>query len=491
MKKIFYFLLLSPVLLIAQSKTIVSGTIENAANDSIELLIDKNYLSQKITRYKIPVKQNQFYFEFTIDRNYLVDLNYAGQTTKLYLEQNDKLDIKFKAGSLAESIVFTEKGAANNLFLQKFNEQFANDFSIGSMEEKMKTTGVDEFENFIFGNRTKQKKFYEAYPDINLLSEKFKKYIENQIKYTYLGHLLAWPVVNANKSNSILTVAHLPPVMLDELDKKAVSDEEAMISGSYRDFLVWFVTYFASEQNGFNKFTDFTLSAEKKYVVASDHLKGTPLLYYLTRFLLETGEKVNPETVKSIYQRMEKQVSLPKGSSAHRQEETPEYTSIVKDKLGKWMKTKLPKPETAKSNDPSPGNKFRGISGKEVSLADFKGKVVYVDFWASWCGPCRQQFPFSKELHEKLSDKQKKEVVFLYISIDDNEDAWKNTVKQLQLTGEHALSPGGWNSTAARQFQISSIPRYLLIDKKGNVVNPNASRPSDENTLQDILNLLN
>ncbi|MBL7891462.1 MAG: redoxin family protein, partial [Bacteroidia bacterium] len=295
---------------------------------------------------------------------------------------------------------------------------------------------------------------------------------------TYLNYLLAWPIVNANKSNSILTVAHLPAVMLDVLDKKTVSDEEAMISGSYRDFLVWFVTYFASEKNGFNKFTDFTVSAEKKYVVASDHLKGTPLLYYLTRFLFETGEKVNPETVKSIYERMEKM-----GKKS-------EYTTIVKDKLGKWMKTKLPKTETVKSNDKLPVNTFRSMNGKEVNLSDFKGKVVYVDFWASWCGPCRQQFPFSKELHEKLSDKQKKEVVFLYISIDDNEDAWKNAVKQLQLTGEQALSPGGWNSPAAKQFQISSIPRYMLIDKKGNIVNPNASRPSDENTLQDILDLL-
>ncbi|MBL7892583.1 MAG: TlpA family protein disulfide reductase [Bacteroidia bacterium] len=478
MKKIFYFLLLSPLLLIAQSKTIVSGTIENASGDSIELVIDKNYLAQKTTRYKIPVTQNQFRFEFVIDRNYLADLNYAGQTTKLYIEQDDRLNIRFKAASLPGSIAFTEKGAANNQFLQKFNEQFANDFSAPVMEDKMKISGVDEFENFIFGNRAKQKKFYEAYPDKNLLSENFKKYIENQIKYTYLNYLLAWPIVNANKSNSILTVAHLPAVMLDVLDKKTVSDEEAMISGSYRDFLVWFVTYFASEKNGFNKFTDFTVSAEKKYVIATDHLKGTPLLYYLTRFLLETGEKINPETVKSIFERMEKM------------EKKAEYTTIVKDKLGKWMKTKLPKTETTKSNDPSSGNKFRGMNGKEVSLSDFKGKVVYVDFWASWCGPCRQQFPFSKELHEKLSDKQKKEVVFLYISIDDNEDAWKNAVKQLQLTGEQALSPGGWNSPAAKQFQISSIPRYMLIDKKGNIVNPNASRPSDENTLQDILDLL-
>src|ERR1035437_2171096 len=397
---------------------------------------------------------------------------------QLYLEPGDSLNVKFSACNFPYKIVFSGKGNTNNQFIKKFNEKFINDFTVGVMEEKIKSLPLDEFEMLIFDNQKKQKDFYTNYPDKKIFSEGFKKFIENQIKYNYLNFLLSYPIVNANKSNTILTVTPLPKLMLNVLDKKNVNDEEAMISESYRNFLTSFVTYFGSELNGFNKFRDFTTSADKKYVIASDHFKDQPLLYYLTKFLLENGEKINPETVKRIYLEMEKA------------DKTLEYTGIVKEKLGAWMKTKLPKNAELKSDLASQEFKLLGFNGKEISLNDFKGKVIYIDFWASWCGPCRQQFPYSKLLHDQLSENQKKEVVFLYISIDNTEEIWKKAVNDLQLEGEHALSPGGWNSFVAKYYHITSIPRYLLIDKKGNVVNQNAKRPSDEAALQDILNLI-
>ncbi|MES2141210.1 MAG: TlpA disulfide reductase family protein [Bacteroidota bacterium] len=474
----FILVCLLPNQSFGQIKTIISGTIENGTNDSVNFTIDKTYLSQKQTKYQIPLKQNQFSFEFQLDRNRLVELSYQGQFIQLYIEPGDNLDIKFKAGDLSESIVFSVKGSENNRFNKKFNSQFKNDFTSGVIEEKMRALSLDEFEMLIYDNRKKEKMFYTDYADKKLLTSDFKKYIENHIKYNYLNYLLSFPVVNANKSTTILKVNSLPAVILEVLDKKTANDEEAMISESYRNFLTSFVTYYASELNGFNKFKDYTISTEKKYVIARDNLKGEPFLFYLTKYLLEMGEKTNPETVKRIYTEMEKE------------DKTGEYTAIVKEKLGKWMKTKLPKNAEGKLDIASADFKLQGFDGKEISLADFRGKVIYVDFWASWCGPCRQQFPFSKKLHEQLTDKQKKEVVFLYISIDNTEEIWKQAVNSLQLGGVHALSPGGWSSFVAKYYQISGIPRYMLIDKKGNVVDPNAKRPDDENTLQDILNLL-
>ena len=82
-------------------------------------------------------------------------------------------------------------------------------------------------------------------------------------------------------------------------------------------------------------------------------------------------------------------------------------------------------------------------------------------------------------------------MVFLYISIDATEDAWKKGVEQLGIEGKQGISPGNWNSEIAKYFQINGIPRYMLMDKKGNIVDFNAKRPSSgQEIYNDIMKLL-
>ena len=120
-------------------------------------------------------------------------------------------------------------------------------------------------------------------------------------------------------------------------------------------------------------------------------------------------------------------------------------------------------------------------------ISEFKGKVVYVDFWATWCGPCRMQFPYTKEIHKKLEGK---DVVFLYISFDRTEDAWRNGVQGLELVGYHHYPNDNQRMLINNEFAVNSIPRYMLIDKQGKIVDANAKRPSTEGQLQEIEALL-
>ena len=118
---------------------------------------------------------------------------------------------------------------------------------------------------------------------------------------------------------------------------------------------------------------------------------------------------------------------------------------------------------------------YPDVDGKMVSLSDFKGKVVLVDVWATWCGPCRQQIPYLKKLEEEMHGT---DVVFGGVSVDESKDKqkWLDFIKTEGLKGVQLLA-GGW-SKITKDYKITGIPRFMVFDKKGNIVSVDVPRPS-------------
>lgn len=109
--------------------------------------------------------------------------------------------------------------------------------------------------------------------------------------------------------------------------------------------------------------------------------------------------------------------------------------------------------------------------GEEITLSDFKGKYVFIDFWASWCAPCRREIPHLKEVLA-YSDNSENLVVLSY-SIDSKRPDWINCIAKNQLTHKnwvHISTLKGWNSEGAKLFSVKGIPFTALIDPDGNVV---------------------
>lgn len=124
---------------------------------------------------------------------------------------------------------------------------------------------------------------------------------------------------------------------------------------------------------------------------------------------------------------------------------------------------------------------FQGILNKH------KDEVIYLDFWASWCGPCKREMPYSLQMQEHFKGKK---VVFIYMSADQNPNSWKNAIKSLQITGEHYLLNKKVYSERNKVVEVKYIPRYMIYDKSGKLITDNAPRPSSPNATKVIENLL-
>jgi len=128
-----------------------------------------------------------------------------------------------------------------------------------------------------------------------------------------------------------------------------------------------------------------------------------------------------------------------------------------------------------------PAFEFSGkdAQGNTVKLSDFRGKLVYVDVWATWCGPCKYEIPYLDTLE---TDYHGKNIVFISYSIDEDHDAWLKFVPEHKLQGVQIIGEKAWESALCKNYKIMGVPTFMLFDTEGKIVSVKMTRPSDKAT---------
>lgn len=137
------------------------------------------------------------------------------------------------------------------------------------------------------------------------------------------------------------------------------------------------------------------------------------------------------------------------------------------------------------------GSAFTNINaltpdGKAIALSDYvgKGKYVLVDFWASWCAPCRKEMPKIVAIYNKYKDKG---FEIVGVSLDEDGDSWQKSIKSLQMTWPQMSDLKGWDSALGKPYGVRSIPFTLLLDKDGNIIAKNLRAEALEEKLKEII----
>ncbi len=427
-------------------------TVE-AGEEKAKLVYTSDYLFNTVLSL-----ENDKKTKISVDDAFTAILKIGDKEFPLFFEKHDDFVVKFDG----EQIKFERHGAANNTFFQIYSEQAQKD-------QAYKEKSLDAVEIKAFDFRDQMKKLMKDYPKYDFVTSRFKEFLKVENEFRYQKSLFKHGIIRKR--------AHrIPEEMIPAFDLTGYADKEKMISPSYREFLFYFSAFQAMRDNGFEEVSNVTGMYVLHSYWVNQRLEDLSVYNLDYELLKRYAPDMDPVI---LYNRMQA-YDDDKGASI-------EKIKTITSKYAKKQEEREEKPEKGVSGT-NQDLVAVDLKGKEVRLSDFDKKIVYIDIWASWCGPCRREFQSAPKLKEGLSKKAKKKIVFLYISIDEDQNKWKKTVDKLSLEGVHWNSKGGWGSDVVRMFGISGIPRYVII-KEGKVVNSEAPRPSNPKTIGILNNL--
>ncbi|MDD2386571.1 MAG: TlpA disulfide reductase family protein [Bacteroidales bacterium] len=461
MKKIWIMILVSASIVIAcnpktdkekETKTdenlsTIYGKIENNKENLI-------YLSYNSITDTIKTNENgEFTTKLILSQPTVVSFLSGRNQTMIYCLP--KSNIKFNANATDFSNTLSFSGSeeiVNNYLAEQSkamqnaginSEQFlyAADYKIFLASlDKLFSTMQARFENFAKNNT-------EKYPEFVKLEPKRLDLLTATLILTYYT-----PIISSNKNIDEVEI------ILDNLTGSLDINNPKMLQlTEFKPFVQNFVPYLLTKDLQGKK-VEFSSATEYAdfYFGKIDNLfiENTVREYVYYNFIKEFISYYGAESIVEIYS-VYKDMATNKVQLTELNKIFSEYNKLAKGQASvNWS--------------------FPDIEGKIYSLSDFRGKYVYIDVWAAWCGPCIREIPALESLKQKFADKN---IAIIGISIDENRADWINMLQTKNMQGTQ-LHAGGWNNDLCNYFKITGIPRFILLDKQGNIINSNADRPS-------------
>ncbi len=440
---------------IPKTNVIFGGNIQNPNGDKFKISSSEKVVGEfevnKDGSFKDTINE--------IESGYYY-IRYNNETSPIYLEPGFDMDLKLNPEEFDESIVYSGTGALENNYLAQkaLNKEALGKLDsyqyLGTLEEKDYVTKMDSIKNV-------ELQFLEH---SNITNESFKALEKANITYDWVNKMRRFePYKRFVTKNPDFKKSTAFPDVLSQVE---LENESLIGVQQYKNFLS-------------NYYSEKSTAQAKKDSIAQDvaYLKMVAQEVQspkIKEYLLYNAAKYGVTYTKELQNYYD--IFMANTTNvAHKKEITEKYEKLLK----------LSKGATSPKFD-----NYENYAGGTSSLDDFKGKYVYIDVWATWCGPCLREVPALKEVEAKYHDKN---IVFVSMSIDKAKDheKWKTMIAEKELKGVQLFAPKDWSSDFVTAYGILGIPRFIMIDPEGNIVDANAPRPSSKEliTLLESLNI--
>ena len=420
----------------------ISGKINTQGINEVKFFPFENLTDDYTLMQTSKVINNNFKFSYTLNKDKMALLILNKKRYYIYVEPKKNIELEINSDY---SITFKNEKKKNNLVYSEYLSKYSANINY-KLSVKKFTNQIDSLERkkniFIKNNK-------------NRISNNFYNFLKN---YT---------IYNSAKEKIYYARRYNPELIkkennyFDFLKKIEIQDESLTNNHGYLNFIDNYINYLYLDKL-WNKKVYYKNDYIEKYYLAKAHLKGNVLEQILTKNLvLGISQKIEKEKFNSI---------LNEFLSG---ENSENLKNLIKNRISKFENSKLSVGKTL------PNFELIDNNAQKLLLSNFKKKYLIIDFWASWCGPCRASIPKMIE----ISKKHKENSNFAFISIDSNKENWKKAKNQLKIPIPNFIIDKETQKIFGFDKAVS-IPYYLVLDNKGKVILRNPS----VNEIESFLN---
>lgn len=439
---------------LAQTNVWISGKVNYEQKGTIAIYDNSFRNSSSIASTDINQSGN-FHFKLNINKPQVIRLF----NKSFYITPEDSVFVNVAGGSLfsPEKLKFKGRNATPYIYAMKYDSlKTLLQYKLFEYDFKNRLINYLDILNV---HKNTCLNYLNDFSKSHTLSDNFKNYALSQIVYDYYVQLL-FPFTSKKHP-----VELVPPAYSTIIDQINLTNDSLVDRMEYASTAIQLIEFKKTKYNG------------SKLQLINNNTTGLTKELLLTHYaftLINSYESKDSVITRELIEKIDLEITNP---------EFRTYFNALKDKFNKHL-TPFPKEVMLTALIDSVGHK---LTFKDF-LAEYKNKIIVLDFWASWCGPCKAYMPKINKIKKNFSNS---DVEFVFMSLDEKNNDWRDHLKKTKIPGNHYWIVDNFKSALAKYLQIHAIPRYVIINRSGKIENIDTIIPeSGENWFTAQINKL-